>query len=45
MPWRLFWIYFVGVALVIASLSIATKIQVRWSGLPTRCYLAQRFFR
>ena len=33
MPWRLFWIYFVGVALIIASLSIATKIQVRWSGL------------
>lgn len=33
MPWRLFWIYFVGVALIVASLSIATKIQVRWSGL------------
>jgi uncharacterized membrane protein len=33
MPWRLFWIYFVGVALIIASLSIATRIQVRWSGL------------
>jgi uncharacterized membrane protein len=33
MPWRLFWVYFVGVALVAASLSIATKIQVRWSGL------------
>jgi hypothetical protein len=33
MPWRLFWAYFVGVALVAASLSIATKIQVRWSGL------------
>ena len=33
MPWRLAWIYFVGVALIIASLSIATKIQVRWSGL------------
>ena len=33
MPGRLFWIYFVGVALIIASLSIATKIQVRWSGL------------
>src|SRR5580693_3307247 len=32
MPWRLFWAYFVGVALVAASLSIATKIQVRWSG-------------
>jgi hypothetical protein len=33
MPWRLFWAYFVGVALLAASLSIATKIQVRWSGL------------
>lgn len=33
MPSRLFWIYFVGVALIVASLSIATKIQVRWSGL------------
>ena len=33
MPGRLFWTYFVGVALVAAALSIATKIQVRWSGL------------
>jgi uncharacterized membrane protein len=33
MPWRLFWAYLVGVALLAASLSIATKIQVRWSGL------------
>ena len=33
MPLRLSWIYLVGVALIIASLSIATKIQVRWSGL------------
>jgi uncharacterized membrane protein len=33
MPWRLFWAYFVGVALLAGSLSIATKIQVRWSGL------------
>lgn len=33
MPGRLFWIYFVGVALIVASLSIATRIQVRWSGL------------
>jgi uncharacterized membrane protein YphA (DoxX/SURF4 family) len=33
MPWRLFWVYFVGVALIAASMSIATKIQVRWSGL------------
>jgi len=33
MPGRLFWAYFVGFALLAASLSIATKIQVRWSGL------------
>jgi uncharacterized membrane protein len=33
MPWPLFWAYFVGVALLAASASIATKIQVRWSGL------------
>ena len=33
MPGRLFWAYFVGFALIAASLSIATKIQVRWSGL------------
>ncbi len=32
-PWHLFWTFFVGVALLAASLSIATKIQVRWSGL------------
>ncbi len=33
MPWRLFWAYLVGFALLATSLSIATKIQVRWSGL------------
>jgi uncharacterized membrane protein YphA (DoxX/SURF4 family) len=33
MPRPLFWTYFVGIALLAASLSIATKIQVRWSGL------------
>jgi uncharacterized membrane protein len=32
-PWPLFWAYFVGVALLAASLSMATKIQVRWTGL------------
>lgn len=32
-PWHLFWAYFVGLSLLAASLSIATKIQVRWSGL------------
>ena len=32
-PWHLFWAYFVGFALLAAALSIATKIQVRWSGL------------
>lgn len=33
MPWRMFWVYFVGFALIAASLSIATKRQLRWSGL------------
>ena len=33
MPWPLFWAYFVGVALIAASLSIATRILIRWSGL------------
>jgi len=33
MPGRMFWVYFVGCALLAASLSIATKIGVRWSGL------------
>jgi len=33
MPWRLFWVYFVGVALMAAALSIASRILVRWSGL------------
>ena len=32
-PWPLFWAYVVGAAHLAASLSIATKIQVRWSGL------------
>jgi uncharacterized membrane protein len=39
MPWPLFWAYFVGVALVAASLSIATKIQVLWSGLLFGCMM------
>jgi uncharacterized membrane protein len=33
MPWPLFWTYLVGAGLLAASLSIATKIQVQWSGL------------
>ncbi len=33
MPGRMFWVYFVGFALIAASLSIATKIWVCWSGL------------
>jgi uncharacterized membrane protein len=33
MPWRTFWVYFVGCALIVASLSIATNIGVRWSAL------------
>jgi uncharacterized membrane protein len=39
MPWHLFWAYFVGFALLAASLSIATKIQVRWSGLLFGCMM------
>ncbi|MES2223200.1 MAG: hypothetical protein V4587_19800, partial [Acidobacteriota bacterium] len=33
MPFRLLWAYLVGVALMAAALSIASKIQVFWSGL------------
>lgn len=33
MPWRLFWAYAVGVALIAAALSIATRIAMRWSGV------------
>lgn len=33
MPWRAFWVYAVGGALVAASVSIATRIGVHWSGL------------
>ena len=33
LPWRVFWLYFVGVALIAGSLSIATRIQLRWSAL------------
>lgn len=33
MPFRMFWVYFVGFALIAASLSIALKRQVQWSGL------------
>jgi uncharacterized membrane protein len=33
MPWRLFWAYAVGCALIAAAVSIATNIAVRWSGL------------
>jgi uncharacterized membrane protein len=33
MPLRMFWVYFIGCALIAASLSIATGIAVRWSGL------------
>src|ERR1700691_1557063 len=38
-PWPLFWTYFVGFALIAASLSIATKIQVHWSGLLFGCMM------
>jgi len=33
MPWKAFWAYLVGFALIAAALSFATRIQVRWSGL------------
>ena len=33
MPWRSFWVYLVGSVLIAASLSIATRTAVRWSGL------------
>jgi len=33
MPGRMFWVYFVGCALIAAGFSIAGKIGVRWSGL------------
>ncbi len=33
MPLRMFWVYSVGCALIAASLSIATRIGIRWSGL------------
>lgn len=33
MPWRIFWVYLIGCALLAASLSIATRIAVRWSAL------------
>jgi len=33
MPWRTFWIYFVGFALIATALSVATRIQLRWSCL------------
>jgi uncharacterized membrane protein YphA (DoxX/SURF4 family) len=39
MHWPMFWTYFVGLALVGASLSIATKIQVVWSGLLFGCMM------
>jgi uncharacterized membrane protein len=33
MPWRMFWVYGVGCALIAASVSIAAGAGVRWSGL------------
>ena len=32
MPWRMFWVYGIGCALLAASLSMATGRAVRWSG-------------
>ena len=39
MHWPLFWTYLVGFALIAASLSIAAKIQVVWSGLLFGCMM------
>ncbi len=33
MPWRMVWVYAIGVALIAAALSMATNMAVRWSGL------------
>ncbi len=33
MPWRPFWVYFVGCALIAAAASLAMRVAVRWSGL------------
>jgi uncharacterized membrane protein len=33
MPWRMFWVYSVGCALIAAALSIGARIGIRWSGL------------
>jgi uncharacterized membrane protein len=33
MPWRIFWVDAVGFALIAASVSIASRVAVRWSGL------------
>lgn len=37
MPWHMFWTYFVGVALIAASLSIIFKIQARLAGILLGC--------
>jgi uncharacterized membrane protein len=39
-PWHLFWVYFVGVALIAAGLSIATNVLRRWSALLAGCMIA-----
>lgn len=47
-PWHLFWAYFVGFALIAASLSIATNIAVHWSallfGIMMFCFVAMIHF-
>ena len=37
MPWHMFWTYFVGVALIAASLSMILKIQARLAGMLLGC--------
>jgi len=33
MPWRPYWVYFVGSALIATAASLAARVAVRWSGL------------
>ncbi len=39
MPWRMFWVYAVGCALIATAVSVATNIGVRWSGLLFGCMM------
>ena len=39
MPWRMFWVYAVGCALIATAVSVATNLGVRWSGLLFGCMM------